>query len=149
MYRMPSDTAGRRMSRTTKDDQSLVPIFAARVDTSRLPEVGYRPTPAKAERVAGWIRVDLEELGRVGVVGRFQDPCAPSSARPQGCRPTDSDAPGAAAFRCADRGNMVRVSCTPEPPLSFTSSLCQSWSASTVAHEALPRTCCRQQDQRR
>src|SRR6266536_1249408 len=32
--------------------------------------------PAKAERVAGGIRVDLEALGRLEVVGRFQEPRA-------------------------------------------------------------------------
>jgi len=32
--------------------------------------------PAQAERVASGIRVDLEGLGRLGVVGRFQEPRA-------------------------------------------------------------------------
>jgi hypothetical protein len=32
--------------------------------------------PAKAERVAGGIRVDLEALGRLEVIGRFQEPRA-------------------------------------------------------------------------
>jgi hypothetical protein len=36
--------------------------------------VGGRPT--KAERVAGGIRVDLEDLGRLEVVGRLQEPRA-------------------------------------------------------------------------
>ena len=38
--------------------------------------VGVGGRPAEAERVAGGIRVDLEDLGRLRVVGRLQEPRA-------------------------------------------------------------------------
>jgi hypothetical protein len=127
-----SDQTDGSVDLSCKDETGAPPD--GRLGTCWRSAVGGRP--AKAERVAGGIGVDLEDLGRLGVVGRLQEPRAQRDRfLVRGFEVVDPQVQMQLLLWGPVRpigGTWLGASCTPSRHSPSTTTLCQSSSASTV-----------------